>query len=71
MLATDKFATLSAEHWNSHRKGAQTRAKILAILAENPSATVEELATRVGVGKRQIQRQMSNLRAVGEIPVAA
>ena len=71
MISTDKFASLANESWNSHRKGARTRAKIRQILAENPDATTEELAEEVGVSKRQIQRQIGNLRAVGDLPRVA
>ena len=53
------------EFWNNHRKGQQTRAKILAELQKNPYLTVAELSSRVGRCERQIRRQLSNLRIEG------
>ncbi|MEO0948560.1 MAG: helix-turn-helix transcriptional regulator [Cyanobacteria bacterium J06641_5] len=67
----DYFAQNSGEYFPTHRKGAQTRARILTILTEFPGATPEFIAERTGLGKRQIRRQLSNLRSVGQIPAVA
>ena len=51
--------------WNCHRKGEETRARILEELRKNPRVSVKELSQLCGRCERQVRRQLSTIRQQG------
>lgn len=57
----------SYHYWNSHRKGQETRDKILDCIRRNPGIGKREISQQIGRSLRQTQRQLSHLFWQGQI----
>jgi DNA-binding transcriptional ArsR family regulator len=57
----------STEHWANHRQGEQTRAEILATLAQTPYLSIAEISRQIGKGDRQVRRQLKALLSESKV----
>ncbi|MEG3440046.1 hypothetical protein V0288_23155 [Pannus brasiliensis CCIBt3594] len=49
-------------YYPSHRKGEETRAEILAAIAQNTHLSIPEISTKVNRCTRQVRRHLDRLR---------
>lgn len=60
----------STEYWKSHRKGQQTRERIIELLSTGSKMTTEEISHQIGRSNRQTERHLKRLFAEGMIDKA-
>jgi predicted ArsR family transcriptional regulator len=57
----------SSQWWPSHRKGFETRVKIIAQIKRKPGISLEEISQKIKRSPRQTKRHLTNLFLEGFI----